>query len=56
MKENKDPHKIRRSVTFDPDLLERIPRVKGRLSRSKYICIALDEIITRDENKLGIVQ
>ena len=46
--------KIQRTINFDSDIIERIATVKGRLSRSKYVCIALDEIITRDEKKLEL--
>lgn len=50
----KKANKIQRTINFDADIIERIATVKGRLSRSKYVCIALDEIITRDEKRLGI--
>lgn len=55
MKDKQNINKIPKSICFDPDILERISTVQGRLSRSKYICVALDEIIARDEKKLGIV-
>ena len=46
--------KVPRTVNFDSDIIERLSAVKGRLSRSKYVNIALEEIISRDEDKLGI--
>lgn len=46
--------KVPRTVNFDSDIIERLSAVKGRLSRSKYVNIALEEIISRDEEKLGI--
>lgn len=47
--------KIRTSITFDPDILDRIGNVKGRFSRSAYVNDALDQILMIDEQRLGIV-
>lgn len=48
--------KVPRTINFDSDIIERLAIVKGRLTRSKYVNIALEEIIERDEKRLGINQ
>jgi len=45
---------IPKSVSFVPKILKRLENVKGYMSRSAYINNALEEIITRDEKRLGI--
>jgi len=47
--------KINTSVAFDPDIITRIQRVKGRLSRSAYINNVLDIELTKVEQRLGSI-
>ena len=46
--------KINTSVAFDPDIIKRIEKIKGRLSRSAYINNILDIELTKVEQKMRI--
>lgn len=46
--------KINTSVAFDPDIISRIKKVKGRLSRSAYINNVLDIELTKEEQKMEL--
>ena len=43
--------KINTSVAFDPDIITRIQRVKGRLSRSAFINYIMDAELTKLEEQ-----
>lgn len=47
--------KIRTSITFDPDIIERIEKVRGRFNRSAYVNDALDQMLKVDEERLKII-
>ena len=48
--------KINTSVAFDPDIITRIQRVKGRLSRSAFINYIIDAELTKlEEKKAGLI-
>jgi len=55
----KKERKIGTCVTFSPSILLRIEKVKnkmkGDISRSGYINLALDIALLEDEKRLGIV-
>ena len=42
------------SVSFDPDILQRIENVRGRVSRSSYINTVLDKVLTQEEKILEV--
>jgi len=48
--------KIPKSIAFSRDLLLRIDRAKGMMSRSLFTNIAVDEKLKIEEQKLGILQ
>jgi len=43
--------KIRRSISFDSDIIERIEKYKGRLSRSMWINQMADIALTKIEKE-----
>lgn len=47
--------KIRTSITFDVDIIERIERVRGRFNRSAYVNDALDQMLQVDEARMKII-
>jgi hypothetical protein len=46
-------NKIVTCVMFDPDILERIGKVKGRHSRSAFINDELDKVLRQKEKELN---
>ena len=44
------------SISFIPKILNRMENVKGYMSRSAYVNRAIDEYVTKDEQRLGIVK
>ena len=44
-------YKVRSSVTFDQDIIDRIEKYKGRLSRSTWLNQLADVELTRLENE-----
>lgn len=49
-----EQRRISTSISFDQSILKRIENLQVK-SRSDYINVALDEIIARDEKRLGMV-
>lgn len=51
-KKTHEEKRLSTSVAFDQDILKRIEKVKGRMSRSSFINIALDRELIIKEQRL----
>lgn len=51
-KKTQDEKRLSTSIAFDQDILKRIEKVKGRMSRSSFINIALDRELIIKEQRL----
>lgn len=48
--------RINKAITFTPSIFKRLEEAKGLMSRSLFVNIAIDEKLTREEQKRGIPQ